>query len=180
MEDERILALRALGARIGERVFFGPDVYIERDFAPLLKIEDGAVLARGVSVLLHDSGLNNVAGAPLQFGQVILRRNCYIGANSTVLCGLEIGAGALVGAASLVTRDVPAGAVAYGHPARVRGSVAELAARHAQTDGAARRVFYLTMDAWRDRQTPEQAAQAAAQIDALLRSIPWEEEEQGA
>lgn len=180
MEDERILALRALGARIGERVFFGPDVYIEHDFAPLLTIEDGAVLARGVSVLLHDSGLNNVIGAPLQFGKVILRRNCYIGANSTVLCGVEIGAGALVGAASLVTRDVPAGMLAYGHPARVHGSVAELAARHAQAQPGARRLFYLDMAAWRERLAPEDAARAAAQIDALLRRIAWEEEEQGA
>jgi acetyltransferase-like isoleucine patch superfamily enzyme len=177
MEDERILTLRALGAQIGRGVFFGPDVYIEHHFAPLLKIEDGAVLARGVCVLLHDSGLNNVAGAPLQFGKVILRRNCYIGANTTVLCGVEIGEGALVGAAALVTRDVPAGAVAYGHPARVRGSVAELAERHRQGPDGGRRLLYLDLPAWRDRRTPEDTARAAARIDALLRGISWDEEE---
>lgn len=46
-----------------------------------------------------------------------------VGSGSIVLAGVRIGEHALVGAGSLVTRDVPAGAVAYGHPARVHGRV---------------------------------------------------------
>jgi acetyltransferase-like isoleucine patch superfamily enzyme len=53
-----------------------------------------------------------------------LNDHCRIGAGSTLLPGVVIGAHALVGAGSVVTRDVPPGAVAYGNPARVRlGSV---------------------------------------------------------
>ncbi|MGH3874268.1 MAG: hypothetical protein ACRDSR_22665 [Pseudonocardiaceae bacterium] len=44
-----------------------------------------------------------------------------VGSGSTVLAGVTIGAHALIGAASLVTHDIPAGALAYGHPARVHG-----------------------------------------------------------
>lgn len=44
-----------------------------------------------------------------------------VGSGSTVLAGVRIGEHALIGAGSLVTRDIPAGALAYGHPARVHG-----------------------------------------------------------
>ncbi|HEX5407770.1 MAG TPA: hypothetical protein VFX16_36340 [Pseudonocardiaceae bacterium] len=44
-----------------------------------------------------------------------------VGTGSVVLAGVRIGERALVGAGSLVTRDIPAGALAYGHPARVHG-----------------------------------------------------------
>ncbi|GAB4209800.1 MAG: hypothetical protein OHK0022_41530 [Roseiflexaceae bacterium] len=151
VEDWRIEQLRAHGAQIGTRVFLGPDVYIEQDFAALLTIEDGAVLARGVCILLHDSALNNVAGGPVKFGRVTLGRNCYIGANSTILCGVAVGAGAIVGAASLVVSDVPEGMLAYGHPARVQGSVADLLDKHRQERAGSQRFFYIDMVPWRER-----------------------------
>jgi maltose O-acetyltransferase len=44
-----------------------------------------------------------------------------------VLPGITIGAGALIGAGSLVTKDVPPDALAYGHPAQVHGTVSSLA-----------------------------------------------------
>jgi acetyltransferase-like isoleucine patch superfamily enzyme len=44
-----------------------------------------------------------------------------VGSGVTILAGVTIGDHALVGAGSVVTKDIPAGAVAYGVPARVRG-----------------------------------------------------------
>lgn len=49
--------------------------------------------------------------------------NAKVGSGSTVLAGVTIGEHVLIGAGSLVTRDIPAGAVAYGHPARVHGRI---------------------------------------------------------
>lgn len=150
-EDSRILWLRTLGARIGQDVFLGPDVFIDHDFAPLLTIEDGVVIARGTSILLHDSALNNVIGAPLRFGHVILRERCYIGANSTILCGIEIGVQALVGACSLVTKSIPNHMVAYGHPAQLHGTVEELAAKESTRQDLDEHWHYLDMVPWRER-----------------------------
>ena len=52
-----------------------------------------------------------------------MRRLARLGANSTILPGVTIGEGALVGAGSVVVHDVPAGAVVAGNPARVINSV---------------------------------------------------------
>lgn len=165
--SDLIAALRRAGAHVGEHVFLGPDVYVELEFAPLLTIESGVVIARGVSLILHDSGLNNVAGAPLRFGRIILRENCYIGANATILCGVEVGARALVGAASLVNRSIPADHVAYGLPARVQGTIAELAARQATHthDGL------LDLPPWRERQTAEQRQHALDEIERFVQNL---------
>jgi acetyltransferase-like isoleucine patch superfamily enzyme len=56
----------------------------------------------------------------------IVRRNAKIGANCTLLPGIVIGEDALVGAGSVVTKDVPAGAVVVGNPARVINTVSSL------------------------------------------------------
>ena len=57
---------------------------------------------------------------------VLIRKGAKIGANATLLPGIVIGAGSLVGAGSVVTRDVPDGAVVRGNPARLAGLVSEL------------------------------------------------------
>ncbi|HEV7734849.1 MAG TPA: DapH/DapD/GlmU-related protein [Candidatus Binatia bacterium] len=169
-DDPRLEHLRHLGARVGRDVFLGADVYVEADFAPLLRIEDGVVLARGVTILLHDSALNNVLGEPLKFGPVVLGERCYVGANATILCGVEVGAGAVVGAASVVTRDVPTGAVVCGNPARVQGTVRELAARHEALRTTSARFHYLPSPAWREHRDGEPAARAGERITAFVRA----------
>ena len=49
----------------------------------------------------------------------MVRRGASIGSNATILCGVTIGERAIVGAGSVVTKDVPAGSVVAGNPARV-------------------------------------------------------------
>lgn len=59
------------------------------------------------------------------FQETIVKKGASIGANATILCGLEIGAYALVGAGSVVTRSVPPFALVIGNPARQRGWVSK-------------------------------------------------------
>jgi acetyltransferase-like isoleucine patch superfamily enzyme len=67
----------------------------------------------------HES-LNDAEGRQGHRCQVRIGSDVWIGGGAIILPGVSIGDGALIGAGSVVTRDVPAGATAFGNPARVR------------------------------------------------------------
>lgn len=76
----------------------------------------------GAGCLICDSDMHEVplaSGKPAATSPIEIGSKVFIGARSTILKGVIIGDGAVVGANSVVTRDVPAGAVAAGSPARV-------------------------------------------------------------
>jgi len=106
--------------RIGDRVKIHANCYI----AQYTEIEDDAFLAPGVTIA-NDLYPGQDASARVMSGPVI-GAGAQIGVNVTVLPFVRIGAGALVGAGSVVTRDLPAGCVAFGSPALVRGHVDDL------------------------------------------------------
>jgi acetyltransferase-like isoleucine patch superfamily enzyme len=56
---------------------------------------------------------------PAKFPKTLVRKGASIGANATILPGVEIGEGAMVGAGAVVVHDVPAGATVVGNPARI-------------------------------------------------------------
>ncbi len=58
-----------------------------------------------------------------EFKKTLLKKGCSIGANVTIVCGVTIGEYAMVGAGSVVTKDVPPYALVYGNPAREHGKV---------------------------------------------------------
>ena len=58
-----------------------------------------------------------------EYKQTVLKKGCSIGANVTIVCGVTIGEHAMVGAGSVVTKDVPPYSLVYGNPARVHGKV---------------------------------------------------------
>ena len=72
--------------------------------------------------------------APTAAHAVVIEDDVFIGARSIVLKGVRIGAGAVVGAGSVVSRDVPAGSIVAGNPAVVVGSVV----RGTSNDGKSR------------------------------------------
>jgi acetyltransferase-like isoleucine patch superfamily enzyme len=55
--------------------------------------------------------------------KTVVRQGASIGANATILCGIEIGRDSLVGAGAVVTRNVPEFAIVAGNPARVQGYI---------------------------------------------------------
>lgn len=108
------------GNRIGSRVRIHSGCFLE-----LVTIEDDVFVGPNVVFTDDPHPMNCPRYAECKGGAVV-RRLARIGAHSTILPGVEIGEGALVGAGSVVTRDVPAGAVVAGNPARVIRQVAQL------------------------------------------------------
>lgn len=115
------------GGKIGRGVFIGKDVLIDYDYAFLLEMGDGAVISARTIIELHDSSLPNVLGkGKIKIGRVKIGERAYIGVNSVVLPGIEIGAGAIVGACSLVNRSIPKKQVWGGVPVKFISTVDEL------------------------------------------------------
>ncbi|GAB3412236.1 acyltransferase [Flindersiella endophytica] len=108
------------GCRIGNRVKIHTGCYI----AQFTVLEDDVFLAPGV-VIGNDLYPGNEDSARLMAGPTI-EKGAQIGVNVTILPYVKIGAGALIGAGSVVSRDIPAGMVAFGNPAKPRRPVEEL------------------------------------------------------
>lgn len=85
---------------------------------PLI-IEDGAGVGGKCSIFTHGSWQDALDGYPVKFAPVRIGKNVWIPWNVFVMPGVTIGDGATIGAGSLVTKDVPAGALAAGVPAKV-------------------------------------------------------------
>ncbi|HET7071476.1 MAG TPA: acyltransferase, partial [Nocardioides sp.] len=92
--------------------------------AQYTEILEDAFLAPGVTVA-NDLYPGQAESARLMSGPRV-GAGAQIGVNVTLLPFVRIGDGCLVGAGSVVTRDLPPGTVAYGNPARVRGRVEDL------------------------------------------------------
>lgn len=121
----RPMLVRALGAKVGKNVFIGEYVTFDVSHSNLITIEDGVHIAGGAHLLCHKKDLSkykegDVYGQqPYKYGEIHLCKNCAIGTKSLVMSGVTVGEGAIVGAFSLVTKDVPAWTLAVGSPAKV-------------------------------------------------------------
>lgn len=111
-------ALRHRGLVLGSNVSFQDGVFLDPSHCFLISIGDDTVLAPNVRLIAHDASARLVAGAT-RLGAVRIGRRCFLGDSVIVLPGTSIGDDCIVGAGSVVTRDIPSGSVAAGNPARV-------------------------------------------------------------
>jgi acetyltransferase-like isoleucine patch superfamily enzyme len=118
--------LRGRGFRIGSnnRLYtrdFGTEPY-------LIKIGSHCTITVNVQFITHDGGawvFRQEMPELNSFGTIEIKDNCFIGANSILLPNITIGPNSVVGAGSVVTKDVPPNSVAAGTPARVICSLEE-------------------------------------------------------
>ena len=124
------------GCRIGCDCILGQNVYIDRD----VEIGNGCKIQKNVSVYRSVTLEDRVFCGPSvvftnvinprafierkeEFRPTLVRTGATLGANATIVCGITVGAYALVGAGSVVTKDVPPYALMLGTPARLAGWV---------------------------------------------------------
>ena len=122
---KRIL-YRLRGSKIGARVDFSYGVFLEEHFPECITIHDNVDLGPCVIIVAHDSSYKCVSSEKnLVTKKVIIEQNVYIGAGSVILPGVRIGHHSLIGAGSVVSRDIPPNSVAFGNPARVQCTIDE-------------------------------------------------------
>lgn len=120
----RCFSLRKCGYNIGTDVYIGKDLVIATILGKKecrLTLEDRVAVGPRVTLLLSSdanwSRLNDVFMP--QRGQIIIKHDCWIGANVTIMPNITIGECSVVGAGAVVTRDVPPYSVVVGIPAKI-------------------------------------------------------------
>lgn len=113
---------------VGDNFFFQPRI-IPSD-PELIKFHNNVTVASDVTFITHDIAdnvLNNLGKGffPYNYGCIEVMDNVFIGANSTILPNIKIGANTIIAAGSVVTKDVPENSVVAGVPAKVIGSFDE-------------------------------------------------------
>ena len=112
-----------------QNIHFGDNIML-RDDCKLyaeggIEIGDGTVLSHGIEILSSNHNYDSPDLEYLPFDErscqnkVIIGKYVWIGANVIILPGVRIGDGAVIGAGSVVTKDVPSCAVVGGNPARI-------------------------------------------------------------
>ena len=124
------------GARIGENCNIGQNVYIDQGvvIGRGCKIQNNVSIYKGITLedevfcgpsMVFTNVINPRAFIERkhEFKTTLVQRGSTLGANCTIVCGVTIGAYALIGAGSVVTRNVPPYALMYGVPAYQQGWV---------------------------------------------------------
>ena len=115
------------GATVGRRVKISSHTFICEG----VQIEDQVFVGHGVTFIndRYPRAVNDRGELQTEDDwnvvPTIVRKRASIGSGSTILCGVEIGEGAIVGAGSVVTKNVPAGSIVAGNPARILRQVAD-------------------------------------------------------
>jgi acetyltransferase-like isoleucine patch superfamily enzyme len=95
------------GVTLEDEVFIGPHVCFTNDKLPRATNIDGSLKTAD----------------DWETSKTLVKKRAAIGANATIMCGITIGENAMIGAGSVVTKDVPKNSIAAGNPAKIIGKV---------------------------------------------------------
>ena len=102
----------------------------------LITIGDNTTISYDCAFVTHDAATRVIRNLPdgnpetVIYGPIHVGKNCFIGCRSTVLAGVTIGDNSIIGACSLVNRDIPANVVAAGNPCKVICTLDEYRKKH--------------------------------------------------
>jgi acetyltransferase-like isoleucine patch superfamily enzyme len=121
--DESTTIFTPFHTNFGRHIQIGKNVFINHactflDLGGII-IEDEVLIGPKVSIITENHPVNPNERKMLDLKSVIIKRNAWIGANSTILPGVTIGENSVVAAGSVVTKDVQANTVVAGVPAKV-------------------------------------------------------------
>ena len=118
-------------AAIGENCIISKDAYIDTQvkIGSRVKVQNGVSIYHGViidddvfigpNVAFTNDFLPRAFNMDWEITETFIKRGASIGANATIVCGNTIGEYAMVGAGSVVTKDVPPHALVMGNPAKI-------------------------------------------------------------
>lgn len=120
-----VLLHRLRGVKIGKGVYIARGVMLDDHNPELIELGNYVGLTSGVRVLCHQRDLadycegENSQDYPFKEGRVVICDYAHVGLGAIILPGVTIGEGAIIGAGSVVNRDVPPYSLAVGVPAKV-------------------------------------------------------------
>lgn len=123
----RPFILRRMGCKVGKGCFIGDYVRVDTSHTDMitLTLEDNVSIASGSRFQCHQRDFRDycVEDDYMKLDYIVkpilLKKGCLVGMETFVMSGVTIGEGAIVGAGSLVTKDVPAWTISTGRPASV-------------------------------------------------------------
>lgn len=127
LKGNSIDLLKRNGLTVGADCYIG-DVYIDPSHTWLITLGDQVSLNTGVRILANDASTKRHLGMT-RLGKITIGDRVFIGAFVTILPGVTIGSDVVIGAGSVVTKDIPGECVAAGNPARVRCTIQEFMER---------------------------------------------------
>jgi UDP-2-acetamido-3-amino-2,3-dideoxy-glucuronate N-acetyltransferase len=122
-------------AEIGSECVLGHSVYVGKEvkIGNRVKLENRATIYQGVKiednvfvgphVTFTNDRYPRSYSPNWKIAPTLVKKGASIGASTVIICGITIGEHAMIGAGSVITKDIPPHALAYGNPANIRGFV---------------------------------------------------------
>jgi maltose O-acetyltransferase len=149
--EHYLRGLVSQGLELGANVRITEDIFLDPSHCFLISIGNNVTFAPNVRLIAHDASTKQFLDFT-RIGRVRILDDCFIGDSVIVLPGVTIGPRSIVGAGSVVARDIPADSVAAGHPARVICTVEEFLAKSRK---AAQERGVLGREYWAEHLTDE-------------------------
>ena len=110
--------LKINGVKIGENTFISLGAKIDTQFGEIV-IGDNVHITSGCVLLAHDGAIKQMKPSANPRGKIVIGDNVFIGVNTVVLMNVTVGNNSVIGAGSIVNKDIPSNTLAIGNPIKV-------------------------------------------------------------